>query len=90
LSDSFKDYVTGRTQGKLPRDLLTHLNREMAHVQWEAILDDELINAIVVGLKIKCLDGEWRRFFIRIFTYSTDYPERYGIFPPFKATGCRI
>jgi hypothetical protein len=50
----------------------------MAHVQWEAILDDELVNAIVVGLKIQCLDGVWRRFFIRIFTYSTDYPERYA------------
>ncbi|TEB18199.1 hypothetical protein FA13DRAFT_1649583, partial [Coprinellus micaceus] len=43
---------------------------------WEIILDDELIKAIVEGLVIKCCDGVLRRFFIRIFTYATDYPEK--------------
>jgi hypothetical protein len=55
---------------------MAHLNREFAHAQWEIILDDELIKAIVEGLVIKCCDGVLRRFFIRIFTYATDYPEK--------------
>jgi hypothetical protein len=28
---------------------------------------------------IKCCDGEWRRFYPRIFTYSADYPEKWKI-----------
>lgn len=41
------------------------------------MLDEELLKAIVEGLVIECSDGVTRRFFIRIFTYSADYPERY-------------
>ena len=40
-------------------------------------LDDDLLKAILEGVVIKCSDGVERRFFIRIFTYSTDYPERF-------------
>ncbi|KAJ3535522.1 hypothetical protein NMY22_g6451 [Coprinellus aureogranulatus] len=76
LSDDFKDYLLGRTGGRLPPNLMTYLNREVAHAQWEIILDDELLKAIVEGILIECRDGVLRRFFIRIFTYSTDYPER--------------
>lgn len=77
LSDDFKDYVTGRTGGKVPPNgFMAHLNREVFHAQWEIILDDELLKAIIEGIKIQCSDGEWRRFFIRIFTYSADYPEK--------------
>ena len=77
LSDSFKDYVTGRTGGKVPPNgFMAHLNREVFHAQWVIILDDELLKAIIEGIEIICSDGVRRRFFIRIFTYSADYPEK--------------
>jgi hypothetical protein len=46
------------------------------HAQWEIILDEELLDAIINGIVIKCRDGLERRFYIRIFTYSADYPEK--------------
>lgn len=49
---------------------------EMFHAQWEIILDDELLDAIKNGIVIMCQDGIERRFYIRIFTYSADYPEK--------------
>ncbi|KAJ2920916.1 hypothetical protein H1R20_g16181, partial [Candolleomyces eurysporus] len=77
LPDSFKDYVTGRTGGKVPPNGFTaHLNRELFHAQWAILLDDELLKAIEEGIVITCRDGIQRRFFIRIFTYSADYPEK--------------
>lgn len=76
MSDDFKDYLTERTGGKIPGGLAAHLNRECFHAQWVIILDDELLLAIREGILIKCSDGVTRRFFIRIFTYSADYPEK--------------
>ena len=55
---------------------MAHLNREVFHAQWMIILDDELLKAIIEGIEIVCSDGKRRRFFIRIFTYSADYPEK--------------
>ncbi|EAU81343.2 hypothetical protein CC1G_07273 [Coprinopsis cinerea okayama7 len=43
---------------------------------WSLILDDELVDAIENGVVITCCDGIRRRFYIRIFTYSADYPEK--------------
>ncbi|KAJ3538209.1 hypothetical protein NMY22_g5263 [Coprinellus aureogranulatus] len=76
LSDNFKDYITDRTGGKVPPNLFAYLNRELFHAQWVIILDDDLLKAIIEGIIIECSDGVMRRFFIRIFTYSADYPER--------------
>ncbi|KAJ3514741.1 hypothetical protein NMY22_g14642 [Coprinellus aureogranulatus] len=61
---------------KNPPHLITYLNRECFHEQWVILLDDELLKAIIEGIVIRCSDGIERRFFIRIFTYSSDYPER--------------
>ena len=55
---------------------MSHLNREFFHAQWKILLDDELLKAIEEGIVIDCFDGIKRRFFIRIFTYSADYPEK--------------
>ncbi|KAJ3534489.1 hypothetical protein NMY22_g6905 [Coprinellus aureogranulatus] len=76
ISDDFKDYLTERTGGRIPPNLMAHLNRELFHEQWAILLDDDLLKAIVEGIIIRCSDGVERRFFIRIFTYSSDYPER--------------
>jgi hypothetical protein len=61
----------------MPGGLSAHLNREFFHAQWIAILDDDLLEAISEGVVIECSDKKKRRFFIRIFTYSADHPEKY-------------
>jgi hypothetical protein len=42
------------------------------------LLDEEFLYAYEHGIVIKCCDGVTRRFYPRIFTYSADYPEKYG------------
>lgn len=56
--------------------LLTHCQRELFHEQWRHILDDDFIDAYCHGIVVKCYDGEERRFYPRILTYSADYPEK--------------
>jgi hypothetical protein len=34
------------------------------------------MEAYVHGMQVKCTDGIVCRFFLRIFTYSADYPEK--------------
>jgi hypothetical protein len=57
--------------------LLVHCHHEAFHAQWEAILDDEFLEAYEHGIVIECCDGVKRRFYLRIFTYSADYTEKY-------------
>lgn len=56
---------------------MTHCQREFFHAQWKAILDDEFLDAYEHGVVIECWDGKKRRFYLRIFAYSADYPEKY-------------
>jgi hypothetical protein len=58
---------------------MAHCRRELAHAQWNILLDDEFIEAYKHGIVIECCDGIKRRFYPRIFTYSADYPEKYVI-----------
>ena len=59
---------------KFPGDsLFTHCHRELFHAQWKDILDNEFLHGIV----LECGDGVKRWLFLRIFTYSADYPEKY-------------
>lgn len=53
-----------------------HCNREMYHAQWSVILDDEFLGAYKHGMVVQCCDGNSRRFYPRIFTYSADYKEK--------------
>lgn len=57
-------------------DLQTHCNRELLHAQLKIILDDEFLDAYEHGVVITCADGCQRRFYLRLFTYSADYPEK--------------
>ncbi|KZP19657.1 hypothetical protein FIBSPDRAFT_743483, partial [Athelia psychrophila] len=56
--------------------LLTHCSREMLHVQWEILLDNEFIQAYRHRIIVRCCDKVTRRIYARIFTYSADYPEK--------------
>jgi hypothetical protein len=48
------------------------------HAQWKIILNDDFIEAWKHGIIVTCCDGVKRRFYIRIFTHSGDYPEKYA------------
>jgi hypothetical protein len=56
---------------------MAHCHRELLHAQWGIILDDEFLDAYTHGVVILCFDGTKRRFYLRIFTYSADYREKY-------------
>jgi Plavaka transposase len=82
LPDTFDDFVTSLT-GKTPSAAFqTHCHRQMFHEQWKVILDDEFMEAYLHGVVINCLDKVERRFYLRIFIYSSDYPEKcvYNLF----------
>lgn len=55
---------------------MAHCQRELTHAQWKIILDDDFIDAYEHGLVVECCDKIMRRFYPRIFTYSTDYKEK--------------
>lgn len=56
---------------------MTHCEREYFHAQWKELLDNEFLEAYVHGVVIECCDGVKRRFYLRIFIYSADYPEKF-------------
>ena len=48
----------------------------MFNEQWKTILDDEFMEAFLHGIVIHCIDAITRRFYPRLFIYSSDYPEK--------------
>ncbi|KAH7917271.1 hypothetical protein BV22DRAFT_1026716, partial [Leucogyrophana mollusca] len=77
LPDSFKDFAAENTGGNGFTDVfLTHCHRELFHEQWKILLDDEFLEAYEHGIVITCCDGLKWRFYLWIFTYSADYPEK--------------
>ena len=78
LPDLFKDFATKYMGSKkLNPEFMAHCRQELTHEQWKIILDDEFLHVYQHGLVIECCDGVTYRFYPRIFTYSTDYPEKY-------------
>ncbi|KAF7970329.1 hypothetical protein HWV62_24352 [Athelia sp. TMB] len=68
-------YFRGPANGIKPR-VMTHCRRELMHGVFDKILDEDFVHSYKHGFKMECLDGVWRRFYPRIFTYSSDYPEK--------------
>ena len=61
----------------MPRaEVKVHCKRELMHAVWDLLLDEEFVNGLENGLAIGCSDGTERVFFLRIITYSADYPEK--------------
>ncbi|KJA26291.1 hypothetical protein HYPSUDRAFT_133110, partial [Hypholoma sublateritium FD-334 SS-4] len=72
-----KDFVAAHSNEKGPSEaLMAHLQREYIHAQWKELLDDDFLEAYEHGIVIECCDGKKRRFYLRIFAYSADYPEK--------------
>jgi hypothetical protein len=78
LPEAFKDFAKEQTSGGLKPSpaFFAHCARELAHAQWAALIDDELVNACEHGMVVTCNDGIVRRVYPRFFTYSADYPEK--------------
>ena len=54
------------------------------HEQWKILLDDEFLEAWKHGIVLLCPNGILQWFYLQIFTYSTDYPEKWVINLPSK------
>ncbi|KJA13591.1 hypothetical protein HYPSUDRAFT_151446 [Hypholoma sublateritium FD-334 SS-4] len=77
LPPEFQDFATLHSGNKNPSQaFMTHCQREFFHAQWKVLLDDDFIEAYEHGVVIECCDGIKRRFYLRIFAYSADYPEK--------------
>jgi hypothetical protein len=58
LPDSIQDEIRTLSGGQsAPRELLTHIKRELIHEIWKLLLDDEFIDMYQNGILIKCADG---------------------------------
>ncbi|KZP21441.1 hypothetical protein FIBSPDRAFT_740689 [Athelia psychrophila] len=73
LPDSISDAIPA---GPRKAMILTHCRRELLQGSWDKMLDPEFVASYKHGFKMECLDGVWRRFYPRIFTYSADYKEK--------------
>ena len=58
------------------KSILTHCRWELMHAVWKFLLDDNFIHAHIYRIVVRCHDGVERCIYPRIFTYSTDYPEK--------------
>ncbi|KIY51865.1 hypothetical protein FISHEDRAFT_64024 [Fistulina hepatica ATCC 64428] len=78
LSDRFQDLASSlhKKWSTQRKGILTHCRRELMHAVWRFILDDDFLHAYHFGMVIMCKDGVERCFYPRIFTYSSDYPEK--------------
>jgi len=46
------------------------------HAIWSHLLDEEFMEAYINGMLVECVNGIIHRFFLWIFMYSADYPEK--------------
>lgn len=74
MQDFITQYTVDGKNASAP--LLAHLRRKLLHAIWGILLDEELIAAYEHGTVVECGDGVTRRVYIRLFTYSADYPEK--------------
>jgi Plavaka transposase len=58
------------------KDVLTHCCCKLMHEVWKILLDPDFLHAYKDGMVVQCYDGIEQRIYLRIFTYSADYPEK--------------
>jgi hypothetical protein len=64
--------------------LFTHVWHEFIQAVWALLLDENVITAYKHGIVIKCADGITQCVYLHLFTYSTDYPEKYNASSKFQ------
>src|SRR5260221_4486600 len=80
LPDDIKDAYIAIYEKAPSSATLTHLKRELIHAAYELILNSKFMDAYKDGFVVTCYDGIQRRLFIRLLTYSGDYPEKWATF----------
>ncbi|KIJ34409.1 hypothetical protein M422DRAFT_263553 [Sphaerobolus stellatus SS14] len=76
LPAEVRDFVHQLTGEACSSTLFTHCKRELVQSIWRLLLDEDFWKAYKQGIVVKCADGITRRVYIRLFTYSADYPEK--------------
>ncbi|KIL54289.1 hypothetical protein M378DRAFT_19051 [Amanita muscaria Koide BX008] len=76
LSDTFQDFYKQVFGVPATNEVIKHCKREIMHLIWLLILDDEFMHAYVHGFDYLFCDGTRRLVFPRLFTYAADYPEK--------------
>ncbi|KIJ23742.1 hypothetical protein M422DRAFT_195539 [Sphaerobolus stellatus SS14] len=76
LPPNLRDFVQQISGQSCSPPLYTHCKRELVQSIWELLLDEDFQKAYKEGIVVKCADGITRRVYLRIFTYSADYPEK--------------
>ncbi|KAF8348458.1 hypothetical protein F5887DRAFT_1071390 [Amanita rubescens] len=76
LPDTFQDFYRQVFGVSATSEVTTHCKRELIHLIWLLILDEEFMHAYVHGFDYVFYDGIRRLVFPRLFTYSADYPEK--------------
>ena len=54
----------------------THCKHELMHIVWSHIMNEDFVKGCTDSLAIQCSDLIERVFYLRILTYSADYPEK--------------
>jgi hypothetical protein len=72
----FQNFFLKMTGLAASADMLTHCRRELMQAVWRILLDRDFVEAYTHGILLHCLDGIECRIFLRIFSYSADYPEK--------------
>ncbi|KIL55572.1 hypothetical protein M378DRAFT_90703 [Amanita muscaria Koide BX008] len=76
LSDTFQDFYRAVFGIPASSETITHCRRELIHLIWLLILDEDFMHAYVHGIEHVFSDGIRRLVFPRLFTYAADYPEK--------------
>ena len=80
LPDSIQDFIQKVQGGEaVSAQLFTHVRREFIQAVWALLLDEDFIMGYNHGIEINCADGIKCRVYLRLFTYSADYPEKYKV-----------
>ncbi|KAI0644207.1 hypothetical protein C8Q79DRAFT_913585 [Trametes meyenii] len=76
LPDSFQDWYRAIYGVAATAAVLTFCKRELMQAVWKLLLSPEFIRAYEIGIVLTCGDAIMRRLFLRLLTYSADYPEK--------------
>ncbi|KII92299.1 hypothetical protein PLICRDRAFT_103761 [Plicaturopsis crispa FD-325 SS-3] len=77
LPATIHKFITKVTGKAGSTQLITHCHRELMHGIMKLLFEDEeFLYAYEHGIIVHCSDGFWRRLYLRLFTYSADYPEK--------------
>ncbi|KAG8958343.1 hypothetical protein FRC05_009001, partial [Tulasnella sp. 425] len=76
LPESFQDFVCEQRGYPADARLKTHCRHELFHQVWCILLDKKFVKAYKHGILVVFPDGSLRRVYLRIVTYSADYPEK--------------